>query len=310
MICRKCGSEFKGKSCPECGTPVDPPKQSQPVQQFQQPMQQAPTYQEPEPTPKKNPIFAALGFIVIIGVILTIYYGNKGNTSSNHSSSSSSTNSISTSSSVSDNSATIPTSSVTNNSTTTSASSAERKAATQKPYSAQFDSGYYTVGIDFPAGTYTITAIKGNGNVFTTDGSLNALIGTNKDPMYEKEHKDVEFSDGTTLSLEGVSVKLTGKNNVDVTLKKRTNTATKSYTLSSGNYVAGKDIEAGIYDLSIVKGEGNVITEAGTTDDDNLHLLMGTGSDDMYQQKYMHVELKKNVKLTIEDATIKLTPSK
>lgn len=303
MICRKCGSEFKGKSCPECGTPVDPPKQAQPVQQFQQPMQQASIYQESEPNPQKKPngclifIFIVPAIIVVIGIILTIVYGNKGNTSSNHSSSSGSTNSISTTS-------------VSNNSAATSATSAEQKTAALQPYTVQFGCGYYTVGIDFPAGTYTITAIKGNGNVFTTDGNLNAMMGTNKDTIYEKEHKDVTFSDGSILSLEGVTVKLTSKNNVDITLKKRTNTATKSYTLSSGNYVAGNDIEAGTYDLSIVKGEGNVITKGGTPDDDSLHLLMGTDSDDMYQQKYMHVELKKNVKLTIEDATIKLTPSK
>lgn len=298
MKCPECGNEFEGKFCPQCGTPVDSPMQSQPVQQFQQPMQppiqQAPIYQQPVPTPQKKPngclifVLIALGLIIVIGIISAIANGNKGTTSS----SSSSANSISTSS-------------VSNSSTITSASSAESKAVTLKPYSAQFGSGYYTAGIDFPAGTYTITAIKGNGNVTTADGSLNAIMGTGKEAMYEKEYKNAEFSDGTVLSLAGITVKLTSKNGVDVTLKKRSNTATKSYTLSSGNYVAGDDIEAGIYDLSIVKGSGNVMTEDGS-----LNAIMGTGSEDMFQQKYMHVELKKNVKLTIEGATIKLTPSK
>ena len=178
-------------------------------------------------------------------------------------------------------------------------------AAALKPYSATLSSGYYTVGVDFPAGTYTITAVKGNGNVTTNDGSLNAIMGTGKEDMYEKEYKNADLKDGTVLTLSGITVKITSKNGVDVTLKNRTNAATKSYTLSSGNYIAGSDIEAGTYDLSVVKGAGNVQTEDGS-----LNAIMGTNSEDMYQQKYMHVELKKDVKLIISGATIKLTPSK
>lgn len=174
-----------------------------------------------------------------------------------------------------------------------------------KPYSADFVSGFYTAGVDFPAGTYDLTVVKGNGNVTTNDGSLNIIMGTQKDDMYQKEYKNAEFQDGTVLTLAGVSVKISSKDGVDVSsLKKRENSATKTYTLTSGNYVAGKDFDPGAYDLSIVKGSGNV-----TTDDGALNAIMGTG-DEMYQEAYKNVEFKKDVKLTITGATIKLVPSK
>lgn len=174
-----------------------------------------------------------------------------------------------------------------------------------KPYSANFVSGFYTVGIDFPVGTYDLAVVKGNGNVTTDDGSLNIIMGTQKDDMYQKEYKNADFQDGTVLTLAGVSVKISSKDGVDVSsLKKRENSATKTYTLASGNYVSGKDFDPGVYDLSLVKGSGNV-----TTDDGVLNAIMGTG-DDMYQKEYKHVEFKKDVKLTITGATIKLVPSK
>lgn len=179
-------------------------------------------------------------------------------------------------------------------------------AVALKPYSATLVSGYYTAGVDFPAGIYTITAVKGNGNVITDDGSLNAIMGTGENAVYEKEYKNAEFKDGTILTISGATVKITSKAGVDTsTIGKRVNTATKPYTLSSGNYIAGDDIEAGTYDLSIVKGAGNVQTEDGS-----LNAIMGTGSNDMYQQKYMNVNLEKDAKLVISGCTIKLTPSK
>lgn len=174
-----------------------------------------------------------------------------------------------------------------------------------KPYSTEFVSGFYTAGVDFPAGTYDLAVVKGNGNVTTDDGSLNIIMGTQKDDMYQKEYKNAEFQDGTVLTLAGVSVKISSKDGVDTSsLKKRENSATKTYNFTSGNYVAGKDFDPGVYDLSLVKGSGNVVTDDGT-----LNAIMGTG-EDMYQKEYKHVEFKKDVKLTISGATIKLVPSK
>jgi uncharacterized protein (UPF0333 family) len=92
MNCPKCGNEFEGKFCPQCGTPVDPPTQSQPVQQYQQPqqpVQQTPMYQQPIYTApqKKNSGclkvgLIVLGVIVIIGIIASIFGQGKNASSS------------------------------------------------------------------------------------------------------------------------------------------------------------------------------------------------------------------------------------
>lgn len=111
MKCPECGNEFEGKFCPQCGTPVDSPMQSQPVQQFQQPMQppiqQAPIYQQPVPTPQKKKGgclkggLIALGIIIVIVIIVNLAGGNKGSGNANSSSAASTSKSASVSSAAS-----------------------------------------------------------------------------------------------------------------------------------------------------------------------------------------------------------------
>jgi len=183
---------------------------------------------------------------------------------------------------------------------------------TKKIYVSELGNGNYTAGIDFPAGTYDITAIKGKGNVSSSNmysGGLNAMMGTGADDMYEKDYKNVEFPDGTILTVADVTIKIASKEEVDSSnLKKRENTATKSVTLSSGNFIAGKDFEAGIYNITAVKGSGNVSSD--NMYEGGLNAVMGVKADDMYQKEFKNIVLSKDVKLTISSVTIKLEPSK
>lgn len=73
----------------------------------------------------------------------------------------------------------------------------------------KFSAGNYKSGKDFPTGTYDIAAVSGSGNVTTDDGSLNAIMGTSGDDMYEKSYSNVDLSDGKTLQITGVTVSLT-----------------------------------------------------------------------------------------------------
>lgn len=71
--------------------------------------------------------------------------------------------------------------------------------------------GNFTSGTDFEAGTYTITAVSGGGNVSSSNmysGGLNAIMGT-QGGMYEKEYKNIKLPKGTTLKISSVTVKLT-----------------------------------------------------------------------------------------------------
>lgn len=181
-----------------------------------------------------------------------------------------------------------------------------------KPFSAEFSSGNYTSGVDFPAGTYTITAVKGGGNVSTTnmyDGGLNAVMGVKKDDMYEKEYKNIKIPEGEILTISNVTVKISSKENVDTSnLNQRENTATKEHTFSSGNYTAGEDFEAGIYDIIATKGNGNVSSD--NMYEGGLNAVMGVGNDEMYQKQYKNINLGQDVVLTISGVTVKLVPSK
>ena len=76
----------------------------------------------------------------------------------------------------------------------------------------ELSNGNYVAGTDFEAGTYTITAINGNGNVYSSNmfsGGLNAIMGTNNDGFYELEYKNIKLPVGTTLTIDGVTVRLT-----------------------------------------------------------------------------------------------------
>ncbi|WP_245157206.1 copper amine oxidase N-terminal domain-containing protein [Anaerovorax sp. IOR16] len=83
----------------------------------------------------------------------------------------------------------------------------------------EFANGNYTSGIDFSAGTYTITAIKGGGNVSSSNllsGGINAIMGTpdknseiGLDNFYKQEYKNISLPSGTILKIDGVTIKLT-----------------------------------------------------------------------------------------------------
>ena len=73
-------------------------------------------------------------------------------------------------------------------------------------------SGNFTSGKDFKAGTHDIIAIKGNGNVHSSNmfsGGINAMMGIRNSEFYEKEYKNIKLPEGTTLKVfNGVTIKL------------------------------------------------------------------------------------------------------
>lgn len=71
--------------------------------------------------------------------------------------------------------------------------------------------GTYVAGTDFPAGVYDVTAVSGNGNVFSNNvykGGIDAFMGIAEDSLYEKAYKNISLPQGTTLTIDGVEVNL------------------------------------------------------------------------------------------------------
>lgn len=85
----------------------------------------------------------------------------------------------------------------------------------------QLSSGNYEAGVDFEAGTYNIVAIDGSGNVYSSNmysGGLNAVMASEAKiaelsqlgmgDLYKTEYKNIKLKQGTTLTTDGVTIKL------------------------------------------------------------------------------------------------------
>ena len=168
----------------------------------------------------------------------------------------------------------------------------EKENTQTEAYEVELSAGHYVVGVDIPAGIYDITAIKGAGNVSSSnmyDGGINQVMGTQDDGVSVKEFKNLKLDKkDISITVNGTAViKLSSKAAQTKNLKPKENPAKKEYTFSSGNYVVGKDIERGIYDIIAVKGNGNI------------------SSDNMFDGG-----INDDVQLTVSGVTIKLVPSK
>lgn len=89
----------------------------------------------------------------------------------------------------------------------------EKTAGTKKTVT--LSSGNYVSGTDFTAGTYDIEAVSGLGNVYSdnaiTGGGINAIMGVKSDDklgVSEKEYSNIYLPEGTTLTVDGVKIKL------------------------------------------------------------------------------------------------------
>ena len=179
----------------------------------------------------------------------------------------------------------------------------------------EFSSGNYTAGIDFPAGKYDIVAVSGGGNVSSSDGGINAVMGTEDKnelmDMYEQEYKNIDLPDGTTLTISGVTVRLTSDAASGDPLTPRNQEITETVDLGNGNFVAGEDFPAGVYNIVAVSGGGNV--SSSNLYEGGINAILGTEDQneimDMYEQEYKNIYLPEGTTLTISGVQIQLVPS-
>ena len=203
---------------------------------------------------------------------------------------------------------------------TSSSSSAETPDPTPSTISfeQEFSSGSYTAGIDFPAGKYDIVAVSGGGNVSSSnafDGGINAVMGTEDKnelmDMYEQEYSNIDLPDGTTLTISGVTVRLTSDAASGDPLTPRNQEITETVDLGNGNFVAGEDFPAGVYNIVAVSGAGNVSSDNMYSG--GLNAMMGTEEEnqlmDMCEQEYKNIDLPDGTTLTISGVQIQLVPS-
>jgi hypothetical protein len=189
----------------------------------------------------------------------------------------------------------------------------EKENVQTEAYEVELSAGHYVVGIDIPAGIYDVTAIKGTGNVSSSnmfDGGINQVMGTKEDGVSTKEFKNLKLDKkDTSITVNGTAVvKLSSKAAQTKNLKPKENPAKKEYTFSSGNYVVGKDIERGIYDIIAIKGNGNISSD--NMFDGGINEVFGANKDGFYVKKFKNAYFNDDVQLTVSGVTIKLVPSK
>lgn len=96
---------------------------------------------------------------------------------------------------------------------TESISTRETTPGPTKTYT--FSNGIYVSGSDFEPGVYNFEAIKGNGNVSSSNmftGGLNEVMGVAQDEMHSKTFMNAKLPKGIVLTISnGVTIKMVKK---------------------------------------------------------------------------------------------------
>lgn len=80
----------------------------------------------------------------------------------------------------------------------------------------------------------------------------------------------------------------------------------RTFSLSNGNYVAGRDFTPGTYDIKAISGGGNVYSDNAF--DGGINAIMGAEGDaSFYQREYKNIYLPEGTTLTISDVKVRLT---
>ena len=252
-------------------------------------------------------------FFAVIVVALIVFGGNDDtDTSANTTTASTSTTTATT---------TKPSNSTTTTNKTTTNTTTPKTETKKEPetivYDAELTDGNYTVGIDLPAGRYTITAVAGNGNVSSSnmwDGGLSEMMGVDGDSdLYIPEFKNARLDDGVVLEISnGVTVKIHSDKADATPLKKRVQPNTETVRLTNGYYYAGEDFPAGVYDVVAVEGTGNVSSD--NMWDGGINAMMGISDGswaDLYSKEYKNIDLPEGTELEVSNGvTVDLVPSK
>lgn len=156
--------------------------------------------------------------------------------------------------------------------------------------------------------------VKYNNIKITVDGKS---ISTDNEPFIYNgvtylPVRDVANATGKTVSWDNdtKTVNLISKKD-NVSNTQNTNNK-KTITLSNGNYVVGKDLPAGKYNIKCIKGSGSI-----STDDYEISIFLVSPElleqynkifVDMFYSEYNNAILEEGKKLEVSDITIELTP--
>lgn len=174
--------------------------------------------------------------------------------------------------------------------------------------------GYYTAGVDIPAGKCDVVAVSGTGNLSSSNlwsGGINEMFGVDDGSgFYTESFKGLELPEDATLEVSGnLKIKLT-YSELKSNYTGRTYDESAAVTLGSGNYTVGSDLKEGTYKLIAVSGNGNI----SSSDLYNGGINEVFGIDDSsgyYTKEFQNLDLEKDVVVEIKgNLKVKFIPAK
>lgn len=196
---------------------------------------------------------------------------------------------------------------------------AQTEVSSDIPTEYYLENGYYTVGIDIPAGTCNIYATGGSGNILysadgtidtysTYDDDLNQALSASSE-IAAKEIENYTLKTGYTIHISGnVRVKAEYHEITAICSGRNYDTDTK-ITLKSGSYEAGKDFEPGVYTITAIEGNGSLSSSNAF----NLGIdeLFGVfDGSETYVPKAVNITLSEGTILDIADITVEMVREK
>lgn len=161
--------------------------------------------------------------------------------------------------------------------------------------------GHYVVGVDIPVGRCTIKGVSGNGNIMSSDydglNGINAIVADGTFAgLFEsyRMQKDAIWYVSNTGVIELNYSSITGA-------PKGREYETDPIMLSSGRYVVGQDIEAGVYNVEVVSGQGNFM--AGNFMEGGANEVMGLETEaatKFFKNLILHNDDEITITLTLQ----------
>lgn len=160
--------------------------------------------------------------------------------------------------------------------------------------------GIYTVGIDFPAGKYILTAKENYGDIFTSHNvknGINQTLGVG-DKNIASEFNNLILEIGDTLTIDGELVLKLYSQRVNLVVVPRE--------------VMGQELNliAGTYDIELIKNYGYItIREKKNVSNIKFRKYLGENIGELKDFKNCSIEIEEKLEIS-GGLEVKLTPSK
>lgn len=127
------------------------------------------------------------------------------------------------------------------------------------PVTYKLKGGYYTAGVDIPAGTFNVSGTAGIGYISSDNDAANIRGSEYDDHEYTRSYKNYKLSNGEILEVTGVQVKLS-YTSVTNKANSRKYDENAGACFRPGNYIVGTDINPGRYCIKYLSGCGGYVS--------------------------------------------------